>query len=493
MEQNKDDWNKLMESLELDDLQKEVRNIATKYSFNVQEEKSKEEGEGNPITPDYKNKVNNYLNVEEYIPLKKCQNCEEVFQHKKHTCKHVEFELEMFTRAEDLIDEEPEPVPGVEQQPEPGAEQQPEPVLVPGVEQAPEPVLGLEQHPAPELVTVPESQLEDELQNLFEQIESLEFLQNEINSPTSNENIEPPSQTPLVENEIEVIDLDLENMIIEEIIEIPNLIDIAEEEIIEISIQEDIVEVTNEIVPEAIELVPEANEIVPEANEIVHEANEIAPEGNEIQEILTRQESKDERRRREFKNISSYYLRKIEENPKFEIKKFRKMIYCENGGLKYQKIYGPPIPTSQMIRQLYDEEENEFKINNQDLEIFLKKFSDRVFRFLLKYPEIKGQFRSCRCKDIAKTRKTFLAIIYAIYHSIYNLNSSTIAPEFPENADVFNYRFWDQYKEKFLNYIPGPIRYQFIIEEQFDPNKREKRHSSGQSSEEPSRKIVKRS
>ena len=61
MEQNKDDWNKLMESLELDDLQKEVRNIATKYSFNVQEEKSKEEGEGNPITPDYKNKVNNYF------------------------------------------------------------------------------------------------------------------------------------------------------------------------------------------------------------------------------------------------------------------------------------------------------------------------------------------------------------------------------------------------------------------------------------------------
>ena len=358
MEQNKDDWNKLMESLELDDLQNKVNNIADKFDFKITEEKSetrkyekkerKQEKSDCPITPDYSNKLRDYLNIEDYTPLKKCENCEEMYQYKKHICNHVTYDLEIFTRQEDLID-----------QPEQQTEQQPE-----------------------------QKHQEDEYQDLFKQIESLDFSQNETNYPTS----EPLDQTPSIENDIEIIDL--ESIIQNEILEILDPIEVEGEE--------DIIEVE----------VPNEEAIVEDSTEDFDSpTNQYNPVIEEIEEVLTRQETKDERRLREFQKINRYFLRKLRENPNFEVENFREVVYSENGELKYQAIYGPPIPTSQMIRQLFEKNKDEFRIMNQDLEFFLRKFSHRVFKFFKKFPQIKEPFEYSRIDEITKTRKNHICCI----------------------------------------------------------------------------------
>ena len=427
MEQNKDDWNSLMESLELDDLQNRVNNIAEKFDFKItkeisetkkdEKEERKQEKSDFPLTPDYANKLKNYLNTEDYTPLKKCKDCGEMFQYKKHICNQVNYDLEIFTRPEDRIDQQ--------------SEQQPEKALQ-----------------------------EDEYQDLFKQIESLDFSQNEVNYPTS----EPIDQAPSIENDIEIIDL--EDIIQNEILEILDPIEFEEE---------DIIEVPND-----------------STEDFDSPTNEYNPEIEEIEEVLTRQETKNEKRLREFQKINRYFSRKLRENPNFEVEKFREMVFSENGELKYQGLYGPPVPTSQMIRQLFEKNEDGFRIMNQDLESFLRKFSDRVYKFFKKFPQIKEPFEYCRTEDITKTRKILTSTLYAAYHSIYNKNSSNIAPHFPEVADDFNYRFWEPYVKNILKFVPDSIRYQFILEDEFHHYKRIKKRNHDQEDEDPPSKLAKK-
>ena len=103
-----DDWRKTIRGLELDNLQKEVNDIADKFNLKITEtsetsetsETGKcEENARAPLTPDGSKKIRNYINMEQYTPLTNCQTCQEL---------HMEYDLELFTRPEDRIDLESE-------------------------------------------------------------------------------------------------------------------------------------------------------------------------------------------------------------------------------------------------------------------------------------------------------------------------------------------------------------------------------------------------
>ena len=82
--------------------------------------------------------------------------------------------------------------------------------------------------------------------------------------------------------------------------------------------------------------------------------------------------------------------------------------------------------------------------------------------------------------------------IYAVYHSIYNKNSSTIAPHFPGVADDFNYRFWGPYVKNILNFVPDTIRYQFVLEDEFHHYKRIKKRNHDPEDENLPSKLAKK-
>ena len=334
-----DDWRKTIRGLELDNLQKEVNDIADKFNLKISEtsetsETGKcEENARAPLTPDGSKKIRNYINMEEYTPLTNCQTCQEL---------HMEYDLELFTRPEDRIDLESESEIESEKQ---------------------------------------TNHQEEQYQNLFRQIEDLELSQNENCPMNESSNQE--------QNEIEVINL--EGIIEQEILELPD----EEQEILELLAEEQ----------EIIELPAEEPEII----EIpIQEPTENDEEttNEEIEELLTRQESTDERRLREFKKINKYYIRKLSVDPEFQTSNFRRMIYSdENGRLRYQEeMYGPPKPNNQMLKQLFEKKESGFQVRVPDLEAFLKKFSDRLYRFINKYQQIKEPFLKCNLENIEKTR-----------------------------------------------------------------------------------------
>ena len=444
--ENKDDWRKAIRGLELDNLQKEVNDIADKFNLKISEtsktsetpETGKcEENARAPLTPDGSKKIRNYINMEQYTPLTNCQTCQEL---------HMEYDLELFTRPEDRIDLESESEIESEKQ---------------------------------------TNHQEEQYQNLFREIEDLELSQNENGPMNESSNQE--------QNEIEVINLEgiIEQEILELLAEDPD----EEQEILELPDEEQ----------EILELLAEEQEIIelpaeePEIIEIpIQEPTENDEEttNEEIEELLTRQESTDERRLREFKKINKYYIRKLSVDPEFQTSNFRRMIYSdENGRLRYQEeMYGPPKPNNQMLKQLFEKKESGFQVRVPDLEAFLKKFSDRLYRFINEYQQIKEPFLKCNLENIEKNRKVLLACIYAGYHSIYNKNQTTIAPTFPKEIEDFNYRYWTPYQENFLIYVPQAIRYQFLLENQFDPYRRPKRchNNEGEGGEEPLTKRFKK-
>ena len=215
--------------------------------------------------------------------------------------------------------------------------------------------------------------------------------------------------------------------------------------------------------------------LTPEVQELESEQAQ-EEEEEEIQELCIRQETKDEKRYREFQKIFDYFKKKINENKNYKYDEMRQIIYIgRNGNLKYQKTFGPPVPSNQVIRQLYRKQKNSFRINKEILEPLVRKLSDRVFKFMFqKFPNIIMEIEGCDEENISQTRKYLIAMIYSAYHALYNHKSTTIAPNFPPLMNTHNYRFWNQFQEQVLEYVPKKIRYQWLMESEFQVARRTK-------------------